>query len=74
MSDIRAAPDGRELFKKTHHHIVAHKHGLTEEAMRGAFEGAGLVEFEMKDGFKATMSATGEETQWFLARGVKPMS
>lgn len=72
VADIKVAPDGRALFKETHHHIVPHKHGLTEEAVRGAFEGAGLVEFELVDAFRATMSATGEETQWFVARGVKP--
>ncbi|EIW60962.1 S-adenosyl-L-methionine-dependent methyltransferase [Trametes versicolor FP-101664 SS1] len=72
VADIKAAPDGHALFKETHHHIVPHKHGLTEEAVRGAFEGAGLVEFELADAFRATMSATGEETQWFVARGVKP--
>ncbi|OJT06246.1 hypothetical protein TRAPUB_2927 [Trametes pubescens] len=69
VADIKAAPDGRELFKQTHHHIVPHKHGLAEEAVRGAFEGAGLMEFELADAFKATMSATGEETQLFVARG-----
>ncbi|KAI8974257.1 S-adenosyl-L-methionine-dependent methyltransferase [Trametes punicea] len=72
VTDIKAAPDGHELFKETHHHIVAHTHGLTEESMRRAFEGAGLAQFELKDAFKARMTATGEETQWFVARGSKP--
>ncbi|KAI0628798.1 S-adenosyl-L-methionine-dependent methyltransferase [Trametes polyzona] len=72
VADIRAAPDGRELFKPSHHHIVPHKHGLSEDAVRAAFEGAGLEDFEMRDAFRAKMSATGQETQWFVARGVKP--
>ncbi|KAI0373156.1 S-adenosyl-L-methionine-dependent methyltransferase [Pilatotrama ljubarskyi] len=72
VTDIRAAPDGRELFCETHHHIVPHKHGLTEDAIRQAFEGAGLQEFELRDAFTAKMASTGVETQWFLARGVKP--
>ncbi|OSD02116.1 S-adenosyl-L-methionine-dependent methyltransferase [Trametes coccinea BRFM310] len=72
VTDIRAAPDGRVLFKETHHHIVPHKHGFTEDMIRTAFDGTGLINFEMKDAFKAKMTATGEDTMWFVARGVKP--
>ncbi|KAI0355128.1 S-adenosyl-L-methionine-dependent methyltransferase [Trametes cingulata] len=72
VTDIKAEPDGRELFRETHHHIVPHKHGLTEDAVRKAFEGARLVQFELRDVFTAKMTSTGNETQWFLARGVKP--
>ena len=72
VTDIKAAPDGRVLFRDTHHHIVAHTRGLTEEAMRAAFEGTCLVGFAMKDVFTARMKATGEDTLWFVARGVKP--
>ncbi|KAI0657185.1 S-adenosyl-L-methionine-dependent methyltransferase [Cubamyces menziesii] len=72
VTDIKAAPDGRVLFRDTHHHIVAHTRGLTEEAMRAAFEGTCLVGFAMKDVFTARMTATGEDTLWFVARGVKP--
>ncbi|KAI0695119.1 S-adenosyl-L-methionine-dependent methyltransferase [Cerioporus squamosus] len=51
VADIRASEDGRELFP----------HGLSEGAVRAAFEGAGL----------ARMPPTGEEVQWFVVRGVK---
>ncbi|KAI0648430.1 S-adenosyl-L-methionine-dependent methyltransferase [Trametes meyenii] len=74
VTDVRAAPDGRTLFKDTHRHIVPHACGLREEDVRAAFEGAGagLEAFEMRDAFGARMRATGEETRWFVARGVKP--
>ncbi|KAI0699194.1 S-adenosyl-L-methionine-dependent methyltransferase [Cerioporus squamosus] len=71
VADIRASEDGRELFPVTHHHLVPHKHGLSEGAVRAAFEGAGLVGFDMRDVFKARMRPTGEEVQWFVVRGVK---
>lgn len=73
MADIKAAEDGHELFPSTHHHLVPHKHGLTEKAIRTAFESAGLQKFECLDGFKAKFRLSGEEVQWFLVRGVKPM-
>lgn len=72
VADIKAADDHRELFPGSYHHIVAHKHGLDEEVVRTAFEGAGLAEVEIRDGFRAKMRATGEEVQWFIARGIKP--
>ena len=71
VADIRAAEDGRELFAATHHHLVPHTHGLTEEAVRRAFEGAGLVDIDFRDSFKAKSKATSEEVQWFVVRGVK---
>ena len=43
-----------------------------ETAVRAAFEDAGLGAFEMRDAFVARMRATGENTQWFIARGIKP--
>ena len=73
VADVHAAPDGRELWPAAHHHIVPHKHGFTEEEMRGAFEGAGLKDFEMRDAFKAKMRATGGQTRWFIAKGLKPV-
>ena len=71
VADIKAAGDGRELFPVTHHHLVPHKHGLTESAVCAAFEGAGLMGVDMRDVFKAKMRPTGEEVQWFVVRGVK---
>ena len=67
----RAAPDGRELFAPQHRTIVPHTRGFEEVDVRAAFEGAGLVEFEMRDAFVAKMRSTGGETRWFIAKGVK---
>ncbi|KAI8974258.1 S-adenosyl-L-methionine-dependent methyltransferase [Trametes punicea] len=72
VTDVKAAPDGKVLFPETHHHLVPHKHGLTEEIMRGVFEGAGLTEFEMKDVYTGRWNDQGPELVMFLARGVKP--
>ncbi|KAI0781500.1 S-adenosyl-L-methionine-dependent methyltransferase [Trametes elegans] len=73
VTDIRAAPDDRVLFRETHHHIVPHTRGFTEDVVRHAFEDAGLVKFEMRDAFEAKMTASGEHTQWFIARGLRPV-
>lgn len=73
VADIKAAGDNRELFAASHHHIVPHRHGLSEEAVRSAFEGAGLIGFHFRDAFWAKLKATKEETQWFIVRGEKPI-
>ncbi|KAI0806738.1 S-adenosyl-L-methionine-dependent methyltransferase [Fomes fomentarius] len=73
VADIKAAGDNRELFAASHHHIVPHTHGLSEEAVRSAFEGAGLIGFHFRDAFWAKLKATKEETQWFVVRGEKPI-
>ena len=62
------------IFPEVHHHIVAHKHGISKETILRAFECAGLASFEMKETFKAKMLSTGKDVQWFVARGVKPGS
>ena len=62
------------IFPEVHHHIVAHKHGISKETILRAFERAGLASFEMKETFKAKMRSTGKDVQWFVARGVKPGS
>ncbi|KAI0781452.1 S-adenosyl-L-methionine-dependent methyltransferase [Trametes elegans] len=69
--DLAATPDGQELVPATHHHLVPHTHGLTEDQMRAAFEGAGLTGFEMREAH-TTMTKVFGNTKWFLARGVKP--
>ncbi|TBU29336.1 S-adenosyl-L-methionine-dependent methyltransferase [Dichomitus squalens] len=74
VADIKAEEDGRLLFSEGYHHIVPHKHGLSEEEMRNAFEGAGLAKFETRETFKAKMRSTGQDMQWFVARGVKQVS
>ncbi|KAI0373157.1 S-adenosyl-L-methionine-dependent methyltransferase [Pilatotrama ljubarskyi] len=74
VTDLKAAPDGRVLVPETHHHLVPHKHGLTEETMRKTFEEQGLTNFGFNSmpapEFMAKMF--GADLQWFLARGVKP--
>ena len=72
IADIRAAPDGHELFASQHRAIVPHTRGFEEADVRAAFEGAGLVEFEMRDAFVAKMRSTGGETKWFIAKGMRP--
>ena len=74
VADIKAEEDGRVIFPDVHHHLVPHIRGLSEETMREAFGGAGLVGFEMKESFKAKMRSTGEYVRWFVARGVLPHS
>lgn len=70
--DLAAVAGNTELIPPTHHHVVPHAHGLTEDAMRAAFEGAGLTGFEIGEAHR-TMTARFGETHWFLARGVKPV-
>ncbi|KAL1947203.1 hypothetical protein VTO73DRAFT_14164 [Trametes versicolor] len=70
--DLAAVAGSTELIPPTHHDVVPHTHGLTEDAMRAAFEGAGLTGFEMGEAHR-TMTARFGETHWFLARGVKPV-
>ncbi|KAI9069490.1 S-adenosyl-L-methionine-dependent methyltransferase [Trametes sanguinea] len=74
VADIKAAPDGKVLFPEKYHDMVPHTHGLSEEKMRTAFEGAGLVDFELKDMPPINVEAIpGQPTVWFIARGVKPV-
>ncbi|PIL33024.1 hypothetical protein GSI_04473 [Ganoderma sinense ZZ0214-1] len=67
--------DGRQLFPETHHHLVPHRHGISEAHLRGAFEGAGLGAFEMHDAATLKLPNVLKEvrTTWFVARGVKPL-
>ncbi|KAI0648428.1 S-adenosyl-L-methionine-dependent methyltransferase [Trametes meyenii] len=74
VTDIRAAPDGAELFPPTHHHMVPHRRGLSEAAMRAAFAGAGLVGVELRDAYTLGIIPGAPETVWFLVRGVKPQA
>ncbi|KAI0648429.1 S-adenosyl-L-methionine-dependent methyltransferase [Trametes meyenii] len=73
VADLKAAPDGAEIIPSTHHHMVPHAHGLSEETVRGVFEGAGLGAFELTDASMPNfMNPEGPELVWFVARGVKP--
>lgn len=49
-------------------HIIAHSNGMGEPAMKAAFEGAGLVDFEMNDVGNITLH---DEVTVFLASGMK---
>ncbi|OSD02115.1 S-adenosyl-L-methionine-dependent methyltransferase [Trametes coccinea BRFM310] len=73
VADIKAASDGKELVPEEYRKMVPHTHGLTEEQMRVAFEGAGLVDFELREMSPIKMGPTGQDIVWFIARGVKPV-
>ena len=64
---------GCQLFPESHHGLVPHRHGITEERLRAAFEGVALGAFMLHE---ATMHKLPhdphEEVTWFVARGVKP--
>ena len=65
----RTQDDGRQLFPESHHGLVPHRHGITEERLRSAFEGAGLGMFELHDA--ATHKLPHDlhrEVMWFVAR------
>lgn len=72
VTDMKAAPDGAVLVPETYHHVVPHRHGMTEERMRTTFESAGLGEFALKDMQPVRMAPDAPEIMWFVARGVKP--
>ena len=52
VSDFRA--DSGEA-RKDYAHVVAHAHGMSEDVMRDAFTGAGLVNITVEDAFDYTM-------------------
>jgi hypothetical protein len=63
-------PDGGQgEVPEKYKHIVAHRHGVSEEALKVAFEGAGLKDFKIRDGF--AMKMMGNDIRLFLATGVK---
>ncbi|CDO71901.1 hypothetical protein BN946_scf184940.g48 [Trametes cinnabarina] len=72
VADIKAPPDGKELFPKKYHDVVPHRNGLSKDTMRMVFESAGLVDFEMKDMPPIKIAPTGMDTVWFIARAMKP--
>ncbi|KAI0355113.1 S-adenosyl-L-methionine-dependent methyltransferase [Trametes cingulata] len=72
VTDLMQAPDKAELVPLKYHDMVPHKHGLSEEDMRAAFEGAGLTGFEMGEAHTTETRQWGK-MRWFLARGVKPV-
>ncbi|PPQ70411.1 hypothetical protein CVT26_013828 [Gymnopilus dilepis] len=71
-SSSSSAPQGDStLFPEQYHHVVAHKHGISPEAIKAAFDGAGLCcyTFEPIDTFKVL----GNEGTLFVAKGKKPL-
>lgn len=56
------------LRDEEYKHIVAHQDGISEEVLKTAFEGAGLVMFQIKDVEKVTVK---KEVMVVLASGVK---
>lgn len=71
--DLRAAhkaPDDNEkVFEEQFRHIVPHHDGITETAIRVAFENAGLGEIELNDVGPA--KSRGKDIIFFVATGVK---
>ena len=64
--------DGRPRdFPSSAKHVVPHQSGFSVQVMRTTFEGAGLVEFSIREATKASMQGSAE-LSLFLAKGVKP--
>ncbi|KAI0355127.1 S-adenosyl-L-methionine-dependent methyltransferase [Trametes cingulata] len=76
VADLKPAPDGRMIFPQRQPDIVPHKYGLSDDAMRKAFEYAGLTDFEYRGvpvpEFMKQYGAAAD-LQSFIARGVKPV-
>lgn len=58
------------LFNEEFRHIVAHHEGISEDAMKTAFLGAGLEDFDIENVDRAKMH--GQDVVFFLATGNKP--
>lgn len=71
VADLMKKDDGREIFAKDHHHVVAHTAGFGEEDMRQIFTKAGLVNFDFSH--ITAVKLHGNDMDVFLARGVKPV-
>ncbi|KAI9069491.1 S-adenosyl-L-methionine-dependent methyltransferase [Trametes sanguinea] len=69
----KSAPDDREVIPEKSREVIPYGSRLFEEEMRVAFEGAGLVDFELKDMAPIRMEPTGKDMVWFIARGTKPV-
>ncbi|KAK7688878.1 hypothetical protein QCA50_007569 [Cerrena zonata] len=70
VADVMKRTDGREIFHKDHHHVVAHTSGFGEDDMKGIFTQGGLGDYEFSHIFSAKLG--GHEQDVFLAKGVKP--
>ncbi|KAH9484055.1 putative methyltransferase C1347.09 [Psilocybe cubensis] len=68
-SDGISASDNN-LFPEKFHHVVAHQHGLSESAIRTAFDGAGLLSFSFEP--ISSVKVHEREATLFIAKGVKP--
>ncbi|OBZ75916.1 hypothetical protein A0H81_04916, partial [Grifola frondosa] len=71
VSDVLSDAEGSVIFPAHTHHVIAHKHGLSEADMRRTFEGAGLTDFELAELFECKIF--GKDITVFLAKGVKPL-
>ncbi|KDR81974.1 hypothetical protein GALMADRAFT_276610 [Galerina marginata CBS 339.88] len=61
---------GITLFPEQYQHVVAHRDGLTQEALKGAFDDAGLVSFTFEP--FSTVTVHEKEGILFVAKGTKP--
>lgn len=68
-SEGSSAPD-QALFPEKYRHVVAHHHGLSEGAMKAAFDGAGLTSFSFEP--ISPVQIHEHDAILFIAKGVKP--
>lgn len=67
-----ADADHGSIFPDHVHHIVAHKAGFTEDAIRMTFATAGLLSFYMAP--MIPIKKHDKDLQLFLAKGTKPLA
>lgn len=60
----------KALFPEQYRHIVAHDHGLSEEAIKTVFDAAGLTSFTFDP--IGDIEAHEQPATLFVAKGVKP--
>ncbi|KAF8898271.1 S-adenosyl-L-methionine-dependent methyltransferase [Gymnopilus junonius] len=72
-SSSSSAPSSNStLFPEQFHHVVAHVHGISQEAVKDAFDAAGLCCFTFEP--FSTVKIQGNEGTLFVAKGKKPIS
>lgn len=72
VGDLLHEDGANDIFPVDVHHIVAHRGGLPESAMRDAFQQAGLIDFAFKE--VGSAEKFGRPVKFFVAKGSKPKS
>ncbi|ESK92207.1 hexaprenyldihydroxybenzoate methyltransferase [Moniliophthora roreri MCA 2997] len=70
VADVESTQDCAEILPSSASHVVAHKHGFSQEVVKSFFQEADLVSFDFRRVTKARKN--GREVNIFLARGIKP--